>query len=269
MKIKKDDMGFLYNWKTAKNKNQWIIIGVAAFVLCILYLILFTSGGPTYTITTKSIEGKSYTLAIRERTPRNYSHTVVLLHSDKLDSTVWENIKTLEMLYNLGYRAIAIDLPGFGKSYRYKAPTQTYDKAVILEIVLKELDATNCILVVPSMSGSYALPLVIRGSFSLNGFVAISPHFTERFTKTEYTLLKTPTMIIYGQTDKDYGEKSANDLMNIPDSKIHVIKGAGHACYLQNPEEFNEVLKTFLDEIKSGTFHSVREEQLLKKMEIA
>ena len=227
-------------------------------------MILFASNGPTYTITTKTAEGKSYTLAIRERIPKNYTYTVVLLHSDKLDSSVWENTKTLELLYSLGYRAIAIDLPGFGRSYRYKPPVENYDRAVILEIVLKELNAMKSILVVPSMSGSYALPLIVRGAFKLDGFVAVAPHFTERFTKTEYSLLKLPTMIVYGQVDKEYGEKSANDLMNIPDSKIHVIKGAGHACYLQNPEEFNEVLKNYLEEVSSGTFHSVSDE--MKKM---
>lgn len=259
-------MSFSYTWKMSKNKNQITFVVLSAVVLCVLYFILLTSNGPTYTIVTKTVEGKTYTLAVRERTPKNYTQTVVLLHSEKLDSSVWENTKTLDLIYNMGYRGIAVDLPGFGRSRRYKAPAETYDKAVVLEIVLKELGATRSILVVPSMSGSYALPLIVRGSFELSGFVAISPHHTERFTKTEYTLLKTPTMIIYGQTDKEYGEKSANDLMNIPDSKVHVIKGAGHACYLQNPEEFNEVLKNFLEEISTGTFHSVRDEQLLKKL---
>ena len=56
--------------------------------------------------------------------------------------------------------------------------------------------------------------------------------------------------------------------MNIPDSKVHVIKGAGHACYLQNPEEFNEVLRNFLEELETETFHSVRDEQLLKTIEM-
>ena len=261
-------MGFAYNWKTSKNKHQITFVGLSVIVLCILYFILLTSDGPTYTIV-KTVEGKTYTLAVRDRTPKNFTHTVVLLHSEKLDSSVWENIKTLDLLYGMGYRGIAIDLPGYGKSYRYKPPTQSYDKAVILEIILKELDATRAILVVPSMSGSYALPLIIRGSFPLRGFIAISPHNTEQFSKTEYTLLKTPTMIIYGQTDNEYGEKSANDLLNIPDSKVHVIKGAGHACYLQNPEEFNEVLKNFLEEVETGTFYSVRDEQMLKTIEIA
>jgi len=260
-------MSLSYCWKTTQNRTRHLVIAVALFVLIILLFFVFTRNGPTYTITTKTVEGKSYTLAIRERIPMNHTLTVVLLHSDKLDSSVWENTKTLELLFNMGYRAIAIDLPGFGRSYRYKPPAENYDKAVILEIVLKELGAMKSILVVPSMSGSYALPLILRGAFELDGFVAVAPHFTERFTKTEYSLLKLPTLIVYGEADKEYGEKSANDLMNIPDSKVHVIRGAGHACYLQNSEEFNEVLKNYLEEVSSGTFHSVRDEQMLKKME--
>lgn len=227
----------------------------------------YSDNSPRQTVTTKTAEGKSYTLALREKVPLNYTKTVVLLHSDKLDSSVWENIKTLDLLFKLGYRVIALDLPGFGNSKLFKEPAENYEKAAVFEMVLKELNATNAILVVPSSSSSYALPLVVRGSLKLSGFVAISPYHTEKFTKTEYSMLKIPTIIIYGSADNEYGEKSSNDLQHIPDSKIHVIKGASHACYLQNPDEFHDVLKTFLEEISTGTFDSIRREQMLKKLE--
>lgn len=253
-------------WRTPHYRNR--ILGLVCILLFLCYYFIKIHGSTSrHTVTTKTAGGNSYTLGLREKTPQNFTKTVVLLHSDKLDSSVWENIKTLDLLYKLGYRAIAFDLPGFGRSYKFKAPKENYEKAAVLEMILKELNASNAILVVPSMSGSYALPLIVRGSLKLAGFVAIAPHHTEKFTKTEYSLMKVPTMIIYGSADSEYGEKSSNDLQNIPDSKIHVIKGASHACYLQNPDEFHEVLKTFLEEVSTGTFDSIRREQMLKKLE--
>lgn len=246
-----------------RTKYSFVVGFVFIFYLFYITLTPRRRAGPSYTITTNIIEGRKYTLNVREKIPNNYNLTVVLLHGERLDSTVWEEIKTQEILYKKGYRSVAIDLPGHGFLRRYKPPKEEFEKAFILETLLKELKATEAVLVAPSMSGSYALPIIVRGSLQLKGFVPISPYSVENYLIAEYSSLKIPTMIIYGLADKIYGETSARTLQHIPDSKIHVIKDGSHACYLQNPNEFHEVLTNFLSEVELGTFDLTRKEKTL------
>ena len=259
-----------HTWRKLPKKTRCLILTGSLFMLFVLYVTFFGRRKFSYTITTNINDGQSYALAVRDRTPDNFLSnmtTVVLLHSHLLDSSVWEDIKTLDILCKAGHRAIAIDLPGYGNSRRYAPPKENYEKAVLLETVLKELKATNSVLVVPSMSGTYALPLVVRGSLNLKGFVPISPYTAEQFSEVEYSSLKIPTMIIYGRRDLEFGEQSASYLQNIPDSKIHIMQDSSHACYLQNPDEFHGVLLNFLHEIESGTFDLIQKEQAKKLLE--
>ena len=259
-----------YFWRTLPKKTKYVLLVSLLFIAYFLCALVFGKRRSSYTITTNISQGQSYTLAVRDHTPEGFLNnisTVILLHSNAFDSSIWEDIKTLDILCKSGYRAIAVDLPGYGNSRRFSPPKEDYEKAVLLETVLKELKATEAILVVPSMSGSYALPLVVRGSLKLKGFVPISPYNAEKFSEVEYSSLDIPTMIIYGRRDVEYGEPSANHLQNIPDSKIHIMKDSSHACYVQSPDEFHEVLLTFLNEIESGTFDLIRKEQAKKLLE--
>lgn len=191
-------------------------------------------------------------LAVRERAPDGYKHTIVLLHGMRFDSSNWEKIKTLDTLAKAGYRAIAVDLPGHGKSRGLQMPHSSVEKAVLLETTLKELDAQQAVIVAPSMSGTYALPVVVRGHMKLKGFVPIAPASSEKYSQEEYELVTVPTLIVYGSEDKGLSY-STKHLQQIPKSKVHVVVGAGHACYLEKPDNFHTALLTFLHDILPKT----------------
>ena len=212
-------------------------------------MILLGRKKPSYFIISQFVDGTKFKLGVRDRTPMWYNVTVVFLHSDSYDSRIWEDLQTLDILHALGYRALAIDLPGYGYSQSDDIPNEDFNKAVILEHALIELNATEAVLVVPSMSGSYALPLLVRGFLKLKGFVAIAPHSVENFSKVEYSSVKIPTLIIYGDHDTNYGAQSAVYLRKIPSSKLHVMRYASHACYVHNPDEFHTSLVSFLRSI--------------------
>ena len=57
-------------------------------------------------------------------------------------------------------------------------------------------------------------------------------------------------MIVYGTKDTGLGLNSVGDLRNMPNSEIMPIKGAKHACYMDNPNEFHYLLYNFLQAVE-------------------
>ncbi len=51
---------------------------------------------------------------------------VLLLHGGKFKAATWKMLGTLDVLADAGYRAVAIDLPGSGKSPGWKVDPQTF-----------------------------------------------------------------------------------------------------------------------------------------------
>ena len=61
--------------------------------------------------------------------------------------------------------------------------------------------------------------------------------------------IKNQTLIIWGDKDTAYNFDQVDTLnKNIPNSKIKIIKNCSHNVHLEVPEEFNEIVKNFLDD---------------------
>ena len=193
-------------------------------------------------------EEKPDHLSYRSRTPDEYSHSVVLLHGMRYSSSIWEELGTLDLLRDHGYRAIAVDLPEHGDSAGIGTPKKTFQRAHLLELTLADLHAKDAVIIAPSMSGIYALPLVLRGRLKLKGFVPIAPSDTERFSKEEYELTKIPTLIAYGSEEKD-PLSFVKHLQHMPNSRTFVVEGARHACYVDKPGVFHRALLEFLESL--------------------
>jgi len=230
-------------------RNRGPAVGACMLVALVLYLLFGTYRAPSYFVTLNMEDGSSYELAVRVRSPKEYNATVVLLHSEWYDSRIWERLGTLDTLLSHNYRAIALDLPGAGFSGKRKAPVEHFDRAVVLEYALVALNATEAVLVVPSSSGSYALPIVVRGSMKLKGFIAVAPLFVESFSLAEYAEVAIPTLVVYGGDDKIYGPPAVQHLRGIPNTQVRVIGSAGHSCYVDNPDKFHIYLLSFLKSI--------------------
>ena len=178
--------------------------------------------------------------------------TVLLLHGQAFSSQTWEDLGTLKYLSSKNYKVVAVDLPGYGKSKKIETPKTLEERTQFVQDLMNKLQIKRPVFVSPSMSGSFSLPYVFEGEQgrNLRGYVPVAPVGTDRFSELSYKSLHLPTLIIYGENDTGLGTSSLGRLRNIPGSVIHMIKGAGHACYLNNGEEFHSVLVKFLEKLQ-------------------
>ena len=80
---------------------------------------------------------------------------VLFLHGASFSAQTWLELGTLVLLAEQGYRAVAVDLPGYGQS----AQVESQPVDFMLDL-LGDLNLARPALVSPSMSGQYSLPLV-------------------------------------------------------------------------------------------------------------
>ncbi|XP_066473255.1 protein ABHD14A-like [Tiliqua scincoides] len=187
----------------------------------------------------------------RERGPTTEGGLeVIFLHGQSFTSKTWEELGTMALLSENGYRVIAIDLPGYGDSPLSSAVETPRGRIAFLQQVLKELGLHRPVLISSSMSGRYSIPFLLASGEQLKGFVPIAPVGTKDFTTQQYQQVKTPTLIIYGELDTGLGTQSLQLLQLIPKSRVVKLLAAGHACYLDQPQEFHRALLNFLDELK-------------------
>ncbi|XP_039198551.1 protein ABHD14A isoform X1 [Crotalus tigris] len=204
----------------------------------------------TGTVLHSSVFFREAVLAQKDVASSTERLAVIFLHGQSFTSKTWETLGTLALLAENGYRAVAIDLPGYGNSPRSTSAGTAKGRISFLEQVFKELGLQKPILISSSMSGRYSIPFLFSSGERLKGFVSIAPVGTKDFTAQQYQQVETPTLIIYGQRDTDLGVQSLQSLQQIPRSRVVMLLGAGHACYLDKPQEFHKALLSFLSELK-------------------
>ncbi|XP_029649216.1 protein ABHD14B isoform X1 [Octopus sinensis] len=198
-------------------------------------------------------QSENIVISTREAVPKKLpTMEVLLLHGAAFSSQNWQDIGTLQFLAAAGYQAVAIDLPGKGKSTKISVT----DGGDFLDKVIDLLDMNNPVIISPSMSGMYSLPFLMDSAGkrlkSSIGYVPIAPVFTEKYTKMEYSKLKIPTMIVCGSLDVSLGPVSTKNLKQLPNSEVFILEGAGHPAYLTHTDAFHRLLYNFLLSIASS-----------------
>ncbi|KAM6169674.1 protein ABHD14A [Rhynchocyon petersi] len=240
------------------SRSQLALLGLGLFLMLLLYVGLpgppeqssWLWGNPRVTILAGLTPGNP-PVFYREAHPLHQARRaeVVLLHGKAYNSHTWEQLGTLQLLSQRGYRAVALDLPGFGNSAPSEEAKTEAGRAELLQRVLQDLKVQNAVLVSPSLSGRYALPFLMRDHQKLHGFVPIAPTSTQNFTQEQYWAVKTPTLIVYGELDRILALESLRQLRHLPNHSVVKLRDAGHACYLQKPQDFHHVLISFLDHL--------------------
>ncbi len=167
---------------------------------------------------------------------------VLLLHGRNFKSATWLETGTIEILEASGFHVFAVDLPGFGKS----APNDL-GKPETLKAIIQGLGLSMPVVVAPSMSGGYALPVVAEGKPPLKAFVAVAPvevpDHAERLTGNPL-----PVLVIWGSDDPVVPPENADLLCEaMPNSEKVEIENGGHPTYLTRTDIFHSYLMGFLE----------------------
>lgn len=166
---------------------------------------------------------------------------VLLLHGARFSSETWRELGTIELLARQGYRVLALDLPGYGASEASGSPADR-----LLGALIPLLFDRPVALVSPSMSGRFSLPVVSGRPSYLAGFVPVAPAgIAAHLDALEGS--RMPTLIFWGSEDKIIPLKDGQRLNRaLSNSRLVVLDGARHPCYLDRPLDFHRELLQFL-----------------------
>jgi abhydrolase domain-containing protein 14 len=175
---------------------------------------------------------------------------VLLLHGARFHSGTWKQLGTLDRLAKEGFRAVALDLPGFGES-----PAAPAGAKFDLSDFLAAQKLERPVVLSPSMSGDAALPLVTRHPDRVSGFVAVAPVGLASY-ESALRKLALPTLIVWGDQDQVVPVAQAKALHGwVKDSQLVILKDARHPCYLDRPDEFHAALIAFLKSVAANRKH--------------
>ncbi|MBD2482830.1 alpha/beta fold hydrolase [Planktothrix sp. FACHB-1365] len=172
--------------------------------------------------------------------------SVLFLHGASFKAETWQEIGTLELMGQNQYHAIAVDLPGYGKSQSLSG-----NRVELLLEIIDHLNLSGCVLVSPSMSGNYSLPFIVQHSDRLGGFVAVAPVGIPQMVE-HLQGISLPTLAIWGSNDRIVPLDHAKLLQQfMPNVQIVILEQAGHACYMKATPKFHEHLMEFVNRINS------------------
>jgi pimeloyl-ACP methyl ester carboxylesterase len=182
---------------------------------------------------------------------RQTGRPIVLLHGASFTSDTWKKIGTIKALVEAGYLVYAFDLPGFGQS----APSQGLARGW-LKNVLDLLHVERPVVVSPSMSGSYSLPLATEHPDRISGLVAVAPVGLLKYEQA-LSRISAPVLAVWGEHDTLIPEGQADLLVrSVKQGRKVIIAGGSHAPYMTDAAAFHAELLKFLGEVarhdKSG-----------------
>jgi len=178
------------------------------------------------------------------RSGEGNKQSVIFLHGMRFSSLNWEELGTLDLLADKGFDAIAVDLPGYGES-----PAAPIEKEKVLPLIIEALDVKEPIIVAPSFSGEYALPVISEHPSDFTAVVAPAPlGIPENAGALKGTSL--PFLIIWGDNDPIVPVENAHVLDSVlADSEVVILPEGGHPTYLNQTETFHRHLVRFLDKL--------------------
>ena len=188
----------------------------------------------------RSVEFQGHQLHLLTAGPEK-GRAVLLLHGGKFAAGTWKKLGTLDVLADAGFRALAIDLPGSGKSPGWKVDTKTF-----LGELIALLDIGRPVVISPSRSGNMSFPLILDHPEKVSGWVPIAPVGAKQYA-SKLKESPIPALVIWGQRDQLFPPAMAKTLAaGFKTAEVVILPKAKHPAYLDQPDLFHAAVLKFL-----------------------
>ena len=116
----------------------------------------------------------------------------------------------------------------------------------VVHRLLDKLDIDRAVLVGPSMGGRIALEYAIGHPERLAGLVLVGAVGVAD-NRAGLGRITVPVLVVWGSEDQVAPLADSDTLLTeLPRARREILDGAPHPCYLDRPERWHEVLRTFL-----------------------
>jgi abhydrolase domain-containing protein 14 len=173
---------------------------------------------------------------------------VVLLHGFSFSADTWVEMGLFDEL-SKEYKVYSFDMPYGPKSRSDKFDVADRDEyAAFLVDLLKALDIHGPVLIGASISGDVVLRYLSAGHEAKLGIVAGPAgvkNLADRVSK-----IAVPLLAVWGDRDTISPPDGGKIIeARVQNSEVHMIEDAGHACYLDKPQEFKTIVADFLKKV--------------------
>lgn len=171
---------------------------------------------------------------------------VILLHGASFNARTWEEVGTIDAVAEAGYRAIAVDFPGYRKSQ--EGPFDGMQNFVYDFVTTMGL--SKVVPIGASMGGEAALGFAIEHLNLIKGLVLVGAVGVRYYRSKLFTLEGIPILLIWGKKDAISSPDNYRMILeSVKTAKLLHI-GIRHACYLDEPTKFNEEIKKYLQGLR-------------------
>lgn len=170
---------------------------------------------------------------------------IILLHGYSFNSKVWDEVGLTQALVSLGLSVIALDVPGFPQSLN-KLVMNESELVSLIGAFAKGIEGRTFLLGA-SASAHAVLKFAEEKGSAVCGIIVVGPASVKGIAPDK---IKARVLAVWGEEDDVApAYKSEDAIRAIKGSKMSIIKGAKHACYLNQPKTFIKMVSDFISSI--------------------
>ena len=166
----------------------------------------------------------------------------LLFHGARFNAYTWVETKTVDTIASVGFRAIAVDFPGFGKSESGNFGSLSD----FIKDLMTTMNLQKAYLLGASMGGEAVLAFAVENPAMVEGLVLVGAVGVASYESKLKNIDGKPVLLIWGEKDSVSPRRNAELILSHVKTAKFITIGKQHACYLDDPNTFNQQIAKFL-----------------------